>query len=103
MSSLEIFMWGCFGGLGAEAAAIFAIMHNKSKVFPYWLKSVLYYVILLVMICCGGVVTLAYARSGTDVTPLLAIQIGASTPLILRRLRDTAPETRPTVNPSKID
>ena len=39
MQILEIFLWGIFGGLSAEAAGFFAIRHLNPNDFPYWVKS----------------------------------------------------------------
>ena len=103
MSSLEIFLWGLFGGVGAEISVVFALRHREAKEFPYWLKSWTYYIVSLVMVSFGGGIALAYASSGTTLNAILAIQIGASAPLIFRKLTEAIPETPRPPDPAKID
>lgn len=103
MSFTEIFMWGIFGGAGAEISVVFALRHRGPKEYPHWLKSWTYYIVALVMVLVGGIVTVAYAKSGTTLNAILAIQIGASAPLIFRKLTETIPESPKPPDPAKID
>lgn len=103
MSSLEVFWWGFFGGFGAEASVVFALRHRRLKDFPHWLKSWPYYAVALVMMIIGGGIALAYGSSGITLNAILAIQIGASAPLILRKLAEAIPETPEPPDPSKIN
>ena len=103
MGAPETFWWGLFGGVGAELAVIFALVHNLPAEYPYWLKSKVYWCLAVLMALAGGGVAAAYARSGTPLSALLAIQVGASAPLILRKLRDTVPSTPKPPDPTKID
>jgi len=103
MSLLETFLWGLFGGVGAEVSVVFAHRHRAPKDFPYWLKSWAYYVASLAMALFGGGIAVAYASSGTTLNAILAIQIGASAPLIFRKLSETIPETPKPPDPTKID
>lgn len=84
MSPFETMLWGAFGGLAAEAINWYSLRHLPRADYPYWVKSPLYYLIAVAMIAVAAIVTLAYARSGTTLNPLLAIQVGASAPLIIR-------------------
>ena len=103
MSPQETLLWGIFGGAGAEVAILFALRHQNPAEFPFWIRSWVYYLIVVLMVLVGGGMALAYSRSGTDLSPILAVQIGASTPLILRKLRDAAPETPSRQDVSRID
>ena len=103
MSPVETFVWGLFGGIGAEVSVIFALRHRAAKEYPYWLKTYTYYLVAAVMSIVGGVIAVAYAQSGTTLNAILAIQIGASAPLIFRKLSETIPETPKQPDPSKID
>jgi len=103
MGSGETFLWGTFGAFAAEALVWFSLRHLVPKEYPYWIRSPLYYVISFVMVAIGGVVALAYARSGTPLNAILAMQIGASAPLIIRRARDVVPTTPSPPDPSTID
>lgn len=99
----EIFLWGLLGGIGAEVVVFFGIRHQNPLEFPYWVKSKAYYIIAVIMALIGAFITIAYARSGTNLNPILAIQIGASAPLILRKARDAASEPSTPPNLSAID
>ncbi len=99
----ETFAWGFFGGIGAELAVVFAIRHQLAHEHPYWFRSYLYWIIAALMALAGAVVAVAYARSGTSLSPILAIQVGASAPLILRKLRQTVPDEPGAPDPAKVD
>lgn len=103
MSPIETFLWGIFGGIGAEAGVVFALRYRLPAEYPYWLKSKVYYLVAGIMVLLGGGIALAYSRSGTTLNALLAMQIGASAPLILRKLSETVPEKPVPPDPSKID
>lgn len=103
MSPLETFLWGLFGGFGAEISVVFAHRHRAAKEFPHWLKSWTYYIASLAMVLLGGGIAVAYAKSGTTLNAILAIQIGASAPLIFRKLSETIPETPRLTDPARID
>ena len=103
MTWFEIFMWGLFGGLGAEVSVVFAFRHRGPKEFPHWLKSWTYYIVAFAMVIFGGGIAVAYARSGITLNAILAIQIGASAPLIFRKLTETVPETPEPPDPARID
>jgi hypothetical protein len=103
MTPTETFLWGLFGGLGAEASVVFAFRHRGPSEYPYWLKSWTYYFVAAVMVLIGGVIAVAYAKSGTTLNAMLAIQIGASTPLIFRKLSENIPDRPEPPDPSRID
>jgi hypothetical protein len=103
MSLIETVLWGAFGGLAAEAINWYSLRHLPPSDYPYWVRSPLYYLIAMAMVAVAAVVTLAYARSGTTLNPLLAIQIGASAPLIIRRGRDVLAPKVEAPDPSRID
>jgi hypothetical protein len=81
MGPLAGFLWGCFGGLLAEGLHVRTFRFGDK---PAWLSSPLYWVVTVVMVVLGGVLVIAYLQSSTKLTPLLAIQIGVSTPLAAR-------------------
>ena len=103
MGLLETFLWGLFGGAGAEVSVVFTHRHRAAKDFPYWLKSWPYYVTAIVMVFFGAGIAVAYASSGTTLNALLAIQIGASAPLIFRKISEAIPEASKPPDPAKID
>ena len=62
---------------------------------PLWVRSVWYWAITLAMILSGGALVAIYLGSGVTMTPLLAVNIGASAPLILQSLMSQAPPLYP--------
>ena len=51
----------------------------------------------------GGILALAYLRSGMQLNALLAINVGASAPLALRQAISNAPKYRPAPDPGTVD
>jgi hypothetical protein len=103
MGGIETFMWGVFGGAGAELTVLFGLRQQFPQKFPHWLRSRAYYVVAGLMALAGGAIALAYVRSGTPLTAILAIQVGASAPLFLRKARDVVAEPPERPDPAKID
>jgi len=103
MGLWETFMWGLFGGVGAEVSSIFAQRHRAAADFPHWLKSWAYYLPTGVMVLMGGGIAVAYANSGTTLNAILAIQIGASAPLIFRKLSESIPDKPKPPDPARIN
>jgi len=103
MNGWESLGWGLFGGIAAELAVLFQIRHQLASEAPYWLRSWVYWTIAALMVVAGGVIVLAHARSGTELSPLLAIQVGASAPLILRKLREVVPDKPELPDANRID
>jgi len=103
MSNLETFLWGLAGGLGAELVVFFSIRQLRAHELPYFVRSPRYYIITLIMILFGGLIALAYAKSGTPLNAILAIQVGASTPLILRKFSETISEPPKPPDPDKVN
>lgn len=75
---------GLLGALGAEFLSIARFRHEHPSDYPKYLKYWTFYAWTLGFIGIGGVVTDAYA-STNDVSGGLAINIGASWPLILEK------------------
>ena len=80
-----LWWWGIAGGVAAEALRWFRIRDELHKGVPDWARSWLYWVVTVVMIAFGGVLVGAYENSAdVRLNELLALNIGASAPLILR-------------------
>lgn len=80
MNPLETFFWGCVGGIALPLLELWNIhtWHQKPS-----LRSSLYWVPRLVLILLGGLLAVAYVRSGDPLNPRLAIHVGATGPLAL--------------------
>jgi hypothetical protein len=86
-----VFGAGTFGGFIAEAVRWYKI--RESKNYPSYIKSPLYWLSTLVMIFIGGFLASLY---GIDqVNALLAVNIGASAPLIITTIVSTTSKEKP--------
>jgi hypothetical protein len=93
MSLIEGFLYGVFGGGLAELVGLFKLRHEASGGFPAWLKSIFYWIITGLMILGGGGLVVIYLKSKFTLNALLAVNIGASAPLIIGALISQAPHT----------
>jgi hypothetical protein len=99
MSIKEAFWWGVFGGGCSELLAIFKLRQRAMRDWPKWSKMWSYWVISGVWVFLGGLLVVAYLNSDVKLSPILAINLGASTPLIIERVFSQAPPIEPgTVN-----
>jgi hypothetical protein len=81
----ESFLWGLIGG------AIDEVLHwgalRRRATLPTYLRSPLYWLITLLLILTGGIVSYAAATSVTvPVTRLSALVIGFSAPALVKKL-----------------
>ncbi len=78
---------GCMGGVCAEALKWYRIREELHKGVPDYAKSWPYWAVTIIMCLVGGGLVCAYqASEGVDLNPILAVNIGASAPLILGAL-----------------
>ena len=78
------FWWGIAGGLSIELLKIYNLRHLSSAQRPDWLTSVFYWGPTIVMVGAGGGLVLLYLASKMEVSPIIAFNIGASAPLVLK-------------------
>jgi predicted cobalt transporter CbtA len=95
MSLLEGFLWGLAGGFLAELLGLFRLRHHDPGRLPRWLQSPFYWIVTAFMILAGGLLVLVYMKSGIAVAPVLAVNVGASAPLIIGQLVAQAPRVEP--------
>ena len=93
------FWLGVLGGLLAELFSISKLRYRARHELPLWITSPWYWIITALLIVSGGVLVGVYLGSGVAMTPLLAVNIGASAPLILQSLVSQAPA----IEPGRID
>jgi len=93
------FWLGIVGGVLAELFSISKLRYRARNDLPLWIKSPWYWIITALLIVSGGVLVSVYLGSGVAMTPLLAVNIGASAPLILQSLVSQAPA----IEPGRID
>ena len=99
MAMLDGLGLGILGGLLAEVFSLSKLRYLPRHELPLWLTSVWYWIITVLLILSGGVLVGNYLGSGVAMTPLLALNIGASAPLILQSLVSQAPA----IDPGQID
>ena len=75
-----------------------AEIHKIPKVERPDLKDWLYWVPFAVMPVLGGGLAYAYVSSNTTLTPMLAVNIGVSAPLVLRAMAQANPLGPSTLN-----
>ena len=89
---MEVWL-GFAGGMASELLDWFRIRKELHLGVPGWAKSWLYWAITVAMAGVGGLLVFMYRTSGIEVSPILAFNIGASAPLILRSLTSQVPQT----------
>lgn len=83
------FLYGVAGGVAAEILGLFKLRREGA---PQFVRSIFYWLITMAMIALGGGLASLYVQSGVELTPILAVNVGASAPLILGQLAGQAPE-----------
>jgi hypothetical protein len=88
MTLTEAFFYGVLGGTLIEVVSIYNLFRyrHRDHVPPAWVRSPFYWVITLIMILSSGGITAAYVSSEVSLTPLLALTLGASAPLLIQHL-----------------
>ena len=65
---------------------------------PGFLQSRFFYLIGVIMAMFGGLLVVAYVRSGFEIKPVLAIQIGVSAPFLMESFLGRLP-----IQPGKVN
>ena len=79
------------GGVFGELLKWFNMRHDLHRGLPDWSRSRLYWIVTLLMAVAGGLLVLAYLRSGFTLNALLAVNLGVSAPLVLDKLFSQLP------------
>lgn len=89
---MVMFLWGFVGSVAVEV--VFAYQHLvANSCLPERYHTLSFWILRLLLALVGGGLALAYEIN----KPLLALNIGASTPLIIRSLADGVASTVPKV------
>ena len=87
---------GLAGGCASEALKWYRIREELHKGVPAYAKSWLYWTVTGIMATMGGLLVFAYQVSDeVSLSPILALNIGASAPLILGTLAGRIPHIDP--------
>jgi uncharacterized membrane protein len=92
MTFTEAFFYGIAGGLVPELIALYRMREDFHSNKPGWVNSFFYWIITAVMVLVGGLLALLYKNSGIELTPVLALHLGASAPILLNSLLAAAPK-----------
>jgi hypothetical protein len=91
--------YGVLGGIFAELLGWFQLRKQAPESLPQFLKSWFYWGITLGMILAGGILVVIYLASAIPLKPILAVNIGASAPLLIGAFVAQTPS----ISPRKID
>lgn len=97
MGLLAGFGCGVFGGALAELLGWFRL---RQQAPPDFVKSPFYWLVTALMVLAGGGLVVIYVTSGFEIKPVLAVNIGASAPLLIASLAARLPSS---IDPAKID
>lgn len=89
------FWFAVFGGFAANIVRIFDLVQTPRPERPKTFSDPLYCLQFFILPFLGGFLAYAYQSEGTVLSPILAINIGASAPLILKTLASAAPAIGP--------
>jgi hypothetical protein len=95
MGGLEGFVWGAIGGALAELLGWFRLRHQAPANLPVWFSHKYYWFCTSGMVVAGGVLCVAYLKSGFELKPIVAINVGASAPLLLGSFVSQSPPVEP--------
>lgn len=93
MEVVDGFGIGFLGGIFAELLGLFRLRQFSPEEFPVWFRTWTYWIITLSMAAAGGVLVVIYIKTGIELKALLALNVGASAPLILGSLVNNAPSS----------
>jgi hypothetical protein len=89
---------GFFGGVVAVVAKWFGMRDQLHGGLPDWSKSTAYWVVTFLMCVSGGGLVYLYGLSDTKISGILALNIGASAPLLIASLIRSTPSGPGKVN-----
>lgn len=95
LAAWEACALGMFGGVLAELLGIFRIRRQLATRTPKWFRSPVYWIVTTGMILAGGGLAGIYVLSGIELKAILAVNVGASAPLLIAALAGQTPEISP--------
>ena len=95
MTVWDGFWLGVLGGIFGELVNLFKLRQQPVNMLPVWIRSTWYWTLTILMILSGGGLVAIYLKSNIQVAPILAVNIGASAPLILGTLIAQVPAIPP--------
>lgn len=77
------FILGCIGGVLPVYSEFYKLRYTSPKDFPAYTRSWFYWFMASSMVLAGGGVVCFYISLGQEINPILALNIGASAPLLI--------------------
>jgi hypothetical protein len=87
MADRELFLWGFLGSFAIEVVAAYQAINSNHGRLPIRYKRLPFFVVRFFLALVAGGLAVAYEIQSA----LLAIHVGAATPLILQRFARTVP------------
>jgi hypothetical protein len=94
LSNFELFWWGIAGATGAELVSLRALFERDRKRWFRYRKSFAYWILSIVFVVFGGLTAMAQGWAA-ELSPWVAMNIGFTWPLLLRRGAGIAPDVEP--------
>lgn len=91
---LDVLALGFFGGLIGEFVGLYDLRERAREEWPTYYKHVSFWALTLGMALIGGVLAAVYNDS-KELSAIVAVNIGASAPIVVRQLRRTQPAISP--------
>ena len=92
---MRVFLFAAFGGFAVNFLRLVEIAKLPKAQRPDTSSDWLYALQFFGMPIVGGALAIAYEKSGTALSPILALNIGASAPLILKTFASILPDIPP--------
>lgn len=89
-----IILYAIVGGIVAELITIHKLESKHFNDWPVKYKYPSFWIIKFFMILTGGFLAQVYIASGTTLTPILAVNIGMTAPMILGNMAGRQPQIR---------
>lgn len=91
MTDIVLLFYALSGGIAINVLRLGELNGKPKSERDILLKDPLYWIQFFFIPFMGGVLASAYINSGINMNPILAIQIGASAPLILKTFAHVIP------------
>lgn len=92
MSGWGLFVWGCVGAGLAEAVNLRALFSSNKRKWRFESRRVAFWIFAIIFVLAGGATALAHESADTTLSRWLALNVGFTWPLLLRRGASAAPE-----------
>ena len=84
MEGWQPFLLGVVGGIAFDFIPLYSFRWDEAR--PPWIKSWYFWITGLGMWIFGGGLAYLYHQQLSEFSPILALHVGASAPLLIRRL-----------------